>query len=252
MTNPFRSDKFRNIFIQNVALLLALLGLGVGTFLAWQYNSKLPSLIVPAVPYLSLQDMETTLEAQQATLKQQISKINEQIASLDEQVKARQSGMRGLIDEDDRLKTQAGLTELKGNGIKITLNDSSSGQSSASAIAHASDLRDLVNQLWNNDAQAISIKGAGGLEERVGPTTSIECIVSTVLINGAKMVPPFEIKVLGDRDKLKSAVEDKGALKSIYDRTESEGLEFKVDPDTTEVIIPSFTSNIITEHVKIK
>jgi uncharacterized protein YlxW (UPF0749 family) len=220
--------------------------------LAWRYNDKLPRVIAPAVPYLSLEEMETVLEAKQTDLKQQISKINDQVSVLDGQVRNRQSGMKGLVDEADRLKTQAGLTEVSGAGVKVVLNDSDSGKNISNAIAHASDLRDLVNQLWANGAQAISIKGAGSLEERIGPTTSIECIVSTVLINGTKMVPPFEIEALGDPSKLKAAIQDKNALKSIYDRTEKEGLEFAIDDSIGEVSIPSFTGNIITEHVKVK
>jgi len=252
MRNPFHSDKFRNIFIGNIALSLAVIGLGAGTFLAWRYNDSLPRVITPAVPYLSLQEMENTLEGEQKNLKQQISNIDYQTGILEDQVKTRQSGMKGLIDGADKLKAQAGLTKLSGPGIKITLNDSDSGQNVNNAIAHASDLRDLVNHLWQNGAQAISISGAGSLDERVGPTTSIDCIVSTVLINGTKTVPPFEIKVLGDRERLSSAVNNKEELKTIYDRVEKEGLEFSIDDSTQEVNIPSFTGNIITEHVKIK
>ncbi len=252
MANPFRSEKFRKIFIGNIALALAVIGLGVGTFLAWQYNDKLPQVITPAVPYLSLQEMESTLEGEQRTLKQQIAKTDDQINALADKVKIRQSGMKGLIDAADRLKAQAGITQAKGSGIKIILADSDSPLNVTNAIAHASDLRDLINQLWQNGAEAISISGAGSMEERVGPLTSIDCIVNTVLINGTKTVPPFEIKVLGDRDRLISAINDRTALKSIYDRVDKEGLKFTIDDNVKEVDIASFTGNIITEHVKIK
>ena len=251
MTNPFRSEKFRKIFIGNVALLLAVIGLGAGTFLAWRYNNKLPTIITPAVPYLTLQEMESTLEGEQTDLKKQISETDNQIDALQDQVSKRQSGMKGLVDEADRLKTEAGLTDISGEGIKIILDDSNSGQGTVNAIAHASDLRDLVNHLWQNEARAISIS-AGTMDERVGPSTSIDCIVNTVLINGTKTVPPFEIKVLGNRGKLISAINDTDSLKPIYDRVEKDGLKFTIDDNVKEVSIPSFTGNIITEHVKIK
>jgi uncharacterized protein YlxW (UPF0749 family) len=113
-------------------------------------------------------------------------------------------------------------------------------------------MRDLVNYLWLKGAKAISIEGAGGKEERVGPMTSIDCIVNTVLINGTKIVPPFQIKAIGDRQVLNSAIGDKAALKQIYDRVDKEGLKFYVVDNINQIDIEQFTGIILTQHVTIK
>lgn len=248
----FHSQKARDLFIRNASLFLAIAGIVIGVFLSTSYNEKIPRVITPGVPYLSLQDMVDKFDKEHAQLKDQISKIDEDISKLESQTKQKQVGLSGMVELSDQLKKDSGLIEESGDGIVILLDDADSKPYSTNSIAHASDMRDLVDYLWANLAQAISIKGAGDIEERIGPTTSIDCIVNTVLINGTKMVPPFQIKAVGERNNLMTAVNDRKALKQIYDRVESEGLKFYVIDGVDKITVPKFTGNIITEHVKIK
>jgi len=252
MLKIFPTQKIREIFFRNVSITVSVIGILVGAILAYRYQEKLPRIISPGVSYLSLQDMELKLEKEQADLKNNTADAANQINSLEEQTKKRQVGLTGLVEETDKLKKDAGVGALSGEGITIYLADSDSREFTPNSIAHASDMRDLVNYLWLKGAKAISIEGAGSKEERVGPTTSIDCIVNTVLINGTKIVPPFQIKAIGNRQELNSAIVDKIALKQIYDRVEKEGLKFYVVGNINQIDIPQFTGNILTEHVTIK
>lgn len=245
------SEKTKEFLVKNASFILAVVGIALGVILALELNSDLPRIISPTVSFVALNDMESKLTGEQATLKKQISDTDSQIDQLSEQVKGKQSGLKGLVDEVESLKNQAGLTAVSGKGIGVILDDSDQRREASNSIAHASDMRDLVNYLWSNGAKAISIEGAGGAEERIGPTTSIDCIVNTVLVNNTKMVPPFTIKVLGDREKMISAINDRKALKSIYDRVAKEGLQFHVIDGVQTVDLPKFTGSLIIQNAKI-
>jgi len=245
------SEKTKSFLVKNASFILAIVGIVLGVVLSLKLNSNLPRIISPIVSFVALNDMESKLTEEQAALKKQISDTDSQIDKLNEQVRQKQSDLKGLVDEVESLKSQVGLTAVSGKGIEVFLNDSDQYRDNPNAIAHASDMRDLVNYLWFNGAQAISIKGAGGIEERIGPTTSIDCIVNTVLVNNTKMVPPFIIKVLGDREKMVSAINDRKALKSIYDRVERGELQFHVIDGVQSVNLPKFTGNLIIQNAKI-
>lgn len=251
-SKEFISSTIRERLLHNTSFVLAVAGIVIGVLVALNYAERLPRALTSALPYVELSDMESKLESEQTSLKQSISNIDEQITALEQQAKNRQGGFKTLVDQADNLKKQAGLTEVSGEGIIITLNDSPSRAANPNSIAHASDMRDLVDHLWANGASAISIKGDGSTDERVGFSTSIDCIVNTVLINGTKIVPPFEIRAIGDRQRLVNAINDRVVLKEIYRRVDEEGLRFSLVDGVSQVTIPKFTGNFITEDVKIK
>ncbi len=251
-SKEFLTSTIRERLLHNTSFVLAIVGIILGVLLALNYAENLPRALTSALPYVELTDMEAKLEAEQSNLKNSISDVDEEITSLDQQIKGRQGGFKTLVDQADTLKSQAGLTDVSGEGIIITLDDSDSRAGNPNSIAHASDMRDLVDHLWANGASAISIKGDGSSDERIGPSTSIDCIVNTVLINGTKIVPPFEIRAIGNRKKLIDAINDRVALKEIYKRIDEEGLKFSIIDGVSQVNIPKFTGNFITDDVKIK
>ena len=128
-------------------------------------------------------------------------------------------GAKARASELERYKILAGLTDVKGKGVTVTLSDSTAepdaGKSASSYIIHDSDLRTIVNELRSADAEAISING-----ERLVSSSEIRCVGPTIIINGNKYVPPFEIKAIGEPDMLEAALKLKGGiidqLKSLY------------------------------------
>lgn len=94
-----------------------------------------------------------------------------------------------------------GLTEVKGQGIKITLTDNKASSNDlmsmvnpSSRIVHNNDLLEIVNALKNADAEAISING-----QRIVSTTAITCEGTVIKVNGQKISSPFEIKAIGSQ-----------------------------------------------------
>lgn len=143
-------------------------------------------------------------------------------------------GAKAMAAELERYKILAGLTDVKGKGITVTLSDSAAepdaGKSASSYIIHDSDLRTIVNELRSADAEAISING-----ERLVSSSEIRCVGPTIIINGNKYVPPFVIKAIGEPDMLEAALKLKGGiidqLKSLYgfDISIAKSAEIKIE-----------------------
>lgn len=103
------------------------------------------------------------------------------------------------IDAEHQIKENnkiLGLTDVTGDGIIITLQDNSNATGKEAFIdnylVHDSDLRTLINELWNAGAEAISING-----QRIIATTAVACDGNTIKINGETTGTPFEIKAIG-------------------------------------------------------
>lgn len=120
----------------------------------------------------------------------------------------------------------AGLTEVTGPGIILTLQDSTLNSSSylgdaADLLIHDGTIINILNELTNQGAEAISIN-----DERIISTTAIECDGGVVKVNGKKISVPFVIKAIGYPEQLAGIyraggyievekLEEKGMIKSF-------------------------------------
>ena len=93
----------------------------------------------------------------------------------------------------------AGMTDVIGSGIVVTLNDANvslknrANQNSNWFVIHDKDIIRVINELRKGGAEAISING-----ERVVSTSAQVCAGTTVMINGKKYITPYEIKAIGN------------------------------------------------------
>lgn len=106
----------------------------------------------------------------------------------------------------------AGLVDLKGEGVVITLYDSTSTSSDLSleaGLVHDTDLVAVVTELKAAGAEAISING-----QRIIATTPIRCVGPTIQINSVKVAAPYHIKAIGNAQYLESALNIRGGIVS--------------------------------------
>lgn len=103
-------------------------------------------------------------------------------------------------EELKRNNTLLGLTNVKGEGIIIEMEDGKRDDSSSimenpnGKLIHYEDLLSLVNELKNAGAEAIEIN-----EQRIVNTSSITCEGTVIKINGEKIGSPFTIKAIGSQ-----------------------------------------------------
>ena len=136
--------------------------------------------------------------------------------------------------EDARLK--AGFVAVKGEGVILKLSDAEvEGMGGYdSFVVHDQDIVKIVNHLKIAGAQAISVNG-----ERILSTSEIICTGPTVQINRNRYPVPFEIKAIGEAEKLYDEINDSPIIKEL----DLLGFELDIRMED-EIKINGFTGNI--------
>lgn len=149
-------------------------------------------------------------------------------------------------EELKRYNMLLGLTDVTGEGITLTLSDSS-GESGvldlSSLIVHDRDLKMIVNELANAGAEAISING-----ERIVNTTCITCAGNVIQINGNKVGSPFVIKAIGNQASLYGAITRTGGY-AYYLKSNSIGVDAK---KSNNIQINKFSGALTQKTMKSK
>ena len=115
-----------------------------------------------------------------------------------------------MTEELNAASVLAGLVDLKGEGVVVTIHDSTSSSpdlSSEAGLVHDTDLVAIVTELKAAGAEAISING-----QRIIATTPIRCVGPTIQINSVKVAAPYYIKAIGNSQYLESALNIKGGI----------------------------------------
>lgn len=206
----------RNVALTFVCILL-------GLVLSWQLKSINYNEKIVYLENKRSDELKTDLinEKQKSDL---LRKKNEELIKLNsdyESVKNDEEGMtEKLAEELKKLKILAGLVDVKGAGIIITVDNK--------VFNYVDDthILDLVNELKASDAQAISVN-----EERIVALSEIREAGSYVMINGNRMSAPYTVKAIGDPDKLYHSLKMTGG---IIERLE---IALKVSIERSENII---------------
>jgi uncharacterized protein YlxW (UPF0749 family) len=101
-------------------------------------------------------------------------------------------------------KYNAGLTDVKGPGIIVSLSDSIvQSDDPMNSIIHDTDILKILNEIKKAGAQAISIN-----DNRIISTSEIVCTGPTIRVNGYRYTNPFIIKAIGEKEKLYNLLEE--------------------------------------------
>lgn len=151
-------------------------------------------------------DQKEALESQVASLQMELQTYREAAASGSSQNEA-------LKAEVDRLEMEAGLVDLEGPGVMVSLRDSSAANvtgEEADYLIHDNDLLSVVNELRDAGAEAISLNG-----ERLLATSEIRCAGSVVIVNGRRYTAPFVFNAIGDPATLYNALTMRGGVVDV-------------------------------------
>lgn len=144
-----------------------------------------------------------------------------------------------------------GLSEVTGYGLVITVDDNNKiplnewpGDPN-SLIVHDIDLINIVNELKNAGAEAISIN-----EQRIVTTSAIECDGNVIKINGEKISAPFVIKAIGFPETLITIDRFGGYVETIREWRYIDVTVTKADKE--KITIPKYTGVIKFEYAESK
>ncbi|MCX7746707.1 MAG: DUF881 domain-containing protein [Clostridia bacterium] len=148
--------------------------------------------------------------------------------------------VKKINKEIEKATIIAGLTQVKGKGIIVTVDNSNpikiDENDSFSYEVTEENILNLLNELRASDAIAISIN-----EERIIASSEVRKVDKNLLVNGRSLSPPFEVKVIADPDKLENSLRIIGG---VLEQFESSQLNVNIKK-SDEVIIPKVRDDVI-------
>lgn len=180
--------------------------------------------------YNELEEAEDQLEAERANSTQNNSELTDLENSIKEGKKA------------------AGLSEVTGAGLVITLDDNKKISANSyigdpnDLLVHYNDVIRTVNELKNAGAQAISVN-----DQRIITTTAIDCDGTVIKVNGEKIGTPIVIKAIGMQERLINVDRQNGYVMILR----SAGIEVDVKKDDN-ITIPKYTGVIKFNYLESK
>lgn len=221
---------------------LAFAALILGMMLAVQF--RVQKDIAGSAPWRRIEDVTAVLkkvETEKTALQEEVASLR---ARLDKSAEG-QTLITGLREELQKARIMAGLVDLKGPGIILTLNDSKksrqSGDDPAAFIIHDDDILKVVNELAAAGAEAIAING-----QRLVGTSEIRCAGPTISINNTRTAPPIEIKAIGDPQTLEASLMMRGG---IIEALAFWGIDVKLTREK-ELIIPAYRGSLRFQHAQ--
>lgn len=115
-----------------------------------------------------------------------------------------------MKNQIDYLSLMSGTTDVKGEGVIITLSDGETPTNTSTrtdTLVHDSDVLTVVNELKAAGAEAISVN-----DQRIIATSAIRCVGPVIQVNYQKVAAPFEIKAIGNAQYLESAMNIKNGV----------------------------------------
>lgn len=146
-----------------------------------------------------LQNVRENLEVDYKNLHKELNDLWYEVIDVDDDEQLE------LLDKLARTREIAGLTEVKGNGVIVTVNDKENYdplEDPIESLIHDQNIIYLVDLLVDNGAQAVSIN-----DLRIVNSSQIFCIGTTVLCNNQRTIPPYVIKAIGPQEQLKAALD---------------------------------------------
>ena len=231
-------------------ILIWILALAVGLIISVQISTIQGSDqggLVPTVKLKAYEQELKNLRAQNESQTQQLIETEDRLDALMNEKAAEDESLAQIYAEMDRYKLAAGVVEVKGPGIVITLEDPVSAdkysETYSTLMYNYELLLSLVNRLKDAGAEAISING-----ERIVMSTEISLAGDNVNINTRPTAPPYIIKAIGDPDTLEGTITIRYG---IIDQMKGEPYNIRVDiARRDDVVIPRYSKNYTFRYAK--
>ncbi len=221
-------------------LALVVVGLVLGIMLAVQFR------VTKDIKSTEPVQMAQQLSAQIDQIKKDRELLQTQVDNLRSKLDKVSTGPKAyeLKEELERAKIEAGVTELTGPGVEVTLNDSNislkPGENPNLYVLHDEDVLRVLNEIKAAGAEAVSING-----QRLLATTEIRCTGPTVVLNKNKrLAPPYVITAIGNPDTLESSLKMKGG---VAETLQFWGIQVAVKK-LPMVSVPAYTGGIRFEY----
>jgi len=230
----------------SVTLVCIVLGILVAVQFQTQrsISENLPTRRVEELASLLQENKEQqkALEQEEKRLKIQLNQVS---AGSDG------TGNKVLAGESKQINILAGLTEVEGPGVVITLDDSQrtvqSGEDPNLYIIHNEDILKVVNELWSAGAEAMAVNN-----QRLTANSEITCTGPTISINQTRLAPPYLITAIGEPKTLDAAFHLRGGIfEALHYFAKQYGIQVVIEKKA-KVRLPSYQRTGSLKYAKPK
>ncbi len=251
--NPFAIRNSSKAWVVPVSIMALVVGFLTST--AWLTKDNIQSRISNlsadqqrrvTVSTLDVQEEYARLNREYEKTRDEVKKLGEENTKLQKALSDDNKVSSVLSDSIQELKAFAGLSEVVGPGIVVTLKDSKTTDESVpdeARIIHDFDVLKVLNELRTAGAEAISVNN-----KRVGPNTTIRCVGPTMLLDGSRIASPVVIRAIGDTETMLGAMNlPGGPLDEVRD---VDPAMVSVEP-AKEMRLPQFTGSTTLKVAKV-
>lgn len=158
------------------------------------------------------------------------------ISEYNQELNNSENSSKILEEEVKEAEKKLGYTDVKGEGIIVTISD---GEKNIEYY----DILDLINELNAAGAEAISVN-----DERIVSTTDIKQVeLRIILVNTRKISGPYTIKAIGDKKAMEAALVIKGGYVDRLKIVDGKGIEIKQEDN---IVVPAYTKDQKVEYMK--
>ena len=169
--------------------------------------------------------------------QEQLSTTNQKITEYEEAINSGKKASELLIKELEQQNNILGKNDVTGSGVIITLTDTRAQKITSE------DLRELLNQLRADGAEAISING----QRIVYDSYVVDLGGTFISVNGERLVSPYTVKVVGNPTYLESGLSKKqyGYIDTKLEEGKDVILERK-----DNILINKYNGNLNMEYAR--
>lgn len=211
MVNPFVTRQQPNGWVVSLSIVLMLVGMLVSmTWITEKNRQQRLSRLSPDLrSRLAVGDLD--LSEEYSKLQEEVNNLRAENTRLQEVASEGNNASKEINESLKQMRLFAGLTDVEGEGLTVTLTDSKKSAEEIgfieSAIIHDTDVLRVVNELWSAGAEAIAVNGI-----RVGPATDFRCVGPTILVDQQRIASPVTINAIGDSKTLFGALTLPGGI----------------------------------------
>jgi uncharacterized protein YlxW (UPF0749 family) len=189
-------------------------------------GAKVHAALVSRV--VAAQDARNALEAQERSLSSNVDQLR------NDELGASGAVSAGIAREE----LLAGTIAVKGRGVRVRLADAvaptaTQGNTRKGTIPLGAvqlitdrDVRSVVNQLWSDGAEAISVN-----DVRLTPTAAIRFAGEAVLVDFEPIASPYTIRAIGNPDSLDTGFASSAIASRYQTLAAADGIDFSFDEE---------------------
>ena len=175
-------------------------------------------------------DLESLIRAGERRGDATQAQVDRVRAEVEARTAPTQLGERARLEaQAAALAPSAGMAEITGPGVRVSLDDAPRGTSAGQPaglgpddlVVHQQDVQAVVNAMWRGGAEGIQV-----MDQRLIATSAVRCVGNTLILGGRVYSPPFVVTGVGDPDRLSRALATEPGVQLFRDFVRIAGLGY--------------------------